>query len=101
MKLIKMKLTEQEKRIRKAYLKELFTGHGEIFNGTSHVWCWFPQFPGANMGFFGMSKCNSRDKFSRKYGEYLALIRVFEAVDLFDSPNMDRDTWIAIQAGCY
>jgi hypothetical protein len=75
-----MKLSSTEKTVRKILMKELHKNNGLLFadRETGATMCFTPDsFAVGKIWRMSTSICNSKDKFSRKYGEYLALKRLF------------------------
>jgi len=73
-----MKLSPIEKKLRKKWLQKLRSFHGFIIsqkNGATY--CFLPQFVGSKMSNMSCATMNFKDTYSRKYGEYIALSRMF------------------------
>lgn len=77
MKLTKMKLTKEQKQHLKFAITDFTTYGGTIavFKDSGVIKVYFPTINGKNtrMYSYGMSVCNPKDKFNKKYGIYLAL----------------------------
>jgi len=77
--MVKMKLAPTEKVMREEYLEQLEKNDGWIFtdypNGVTY--CFMPEFPGSKMMSMSLAVCNEKDRFSRKYGEFVALDRMY------------------------
>ena len=97
--MLKMKLTKEQKQVRRMRLAWMSTSGGEIFtDGHSRTICWIPKYPGSNTGYFGMAIKHPNDKFSRKYGEYIATGKALDALDS-EIVNMDQYTLETIIGG--
>jgi len=77
--MVKMKLSPRQKKMRKEYLEQLDKNGGWIFTDypVGVTYCFVPEFPGSRMVSMSRAVCNPKDRFSRKYGEYLALERMY------------------------
>ena len=89
-----MKLTKDQKAERKELIAALNEAGGMLFTSggvTVAVSCHLKtdNTPG-DFVTYGASYCNPCDKFKRKYGEYLALLRFFEASDSACGENQLR-----------
>lgn len=70
-----MKMTKIEKRVRKMNIATLREKGGMLFNDGNTTFAWLPVFPGADTGWLGIAICHPNDKFSRKYGEHIAMMQ--------------------------
>jgi len=74
----KMQLTVEQKKLRKEWLQSLLSLRGFIISQTNGAtYCFLPQFVGSKMFNMSFATLNSKDTYSRKYGEYIALSRMF------------------------
>ena len=82
-KLVKMKLSATEKVCRKACLAELDSMGGFVMSvpGEKTTYCFCPVIEGnrrSKTWRMSVALCHENDKFSRKYGEWLAVQRMLE-----------------------
>lgn len=67
-------MTKEFKADRKARRVELSELGGLLWNDGITTFAWYPTIKNGDIGWFGTAICHPRDKFKRKYGEYMALI---------------------------
>lgn len=73
-----MKLNKEQKALRKDLLQILNASHGFIIsheNGSTN--CFLPEFVGSNVFLMSCAILHPNDRYSRKYGEFIALKRMF------------------------
>lgn len=75
--MLKMKLSDNEKTQRKEMRTTLFNvGGWFVYHNKKTILCFMPEFPGSEMVQMSVANCNPKDKFSRKYGEFIALMNM-------------------------
>lgn len=77
-----MKMSKAEKQDRKELITEMQSRDGFMFRDyMGNTFAFVPEFLGARTGIFAAAILNPRDKFRRKYGEYLALTRAINSYE--------------------